>query len=151
MKGKNATKVGLEIVRAVLLKKLAGDDAMKVYEEIQLEACAAADFEAANRAAKDRVKRRFIVLSAEGRVDALGNGSGWVLGVPEDGGFDAQAAVRRAACEFNRTPAGRRMPVKSIAEALEFVPARFFKNEGVQVKTKQETEILATKGEVYEK
>ena len=75
--------------------------------------------------------------------------TGWVLQLPEDDSLRGlQEQVHKAAYDFNQTPKGRRMPVKSIGEACEAVPARIFKEHNVWVKTKEPVYILKTDNQI---
>lgn len=63
--------------------------------------------------------------------------SGWVLQVPDgDNLADLWERVHRAVSNFNNSPKGRKIPVKTVAEAFEFVPARFWKEQKIWIKTK---------------
>jgi len=69
--------------------------------------------------------------------------TGWVLQMPEeDSPAILEGQIHKAAYDFNQTPKGRRMPVKTIGEACESVPARIFKEHQVWVKTKEPVLIL---------
>ena len=58
--------------------------------------------------------------------------------------LDVQNSVIRAAYEFNTTKKGRLLPVKTIGEAMENVPAKHFKEAQVWVKTKEPVLLLKT-------
>jgi len=69
--------------------------------------------------------------------------TGWVLQMPEEASpAILEGQIHKAAYDFNQTPKGRRMPVKTIGEACESVPARIFKEHQVWVKTKEPVLIL---------
>jgi len=75
--------------------------------------------------------------------------TGWVVQIPEDDTpLSAEERLVRAAYEFNTTPKGRRMPVKTIAEACESVPARLTKEQQVWVKTKEPVYLLRTNNDI---
>lgn len=62
---------------------------------------------------------------------------GWVVQIPEDDGVQvAPSKIVKAAYEFNATPKGRRMPVETIGEACEAIPAKFFKEQNIWIKSK---------------
>lgn len=62
---------------------------------------------------------------------------GWVVQIPEDAGVQvAPSKIVKAAYEFNATPKGRRMPVETIGEACETIPAKFFKEQNIWIKSK---------------
>jgi hypothetical protein len=75
--------------------------------------------------------------------------TGWVLQLPEeDSPAILTGQIHKAAYDFNQTPKGRRMPVKTIGEACESVPARIFKEHQVWVKTKEPVLILKTDNQI---
>ena len=134
-------KIDLDIVKRVLeqnntdIQKLnAIIDDLKLQIQIEEE-------ERANR--PPPVKKQFVVLlaDADGAL-AEKDITGWILQIPED---DSPAVtserIIRATYNYNATPKGRRLPVKTIGEACEVVGPKFMKEENVWVKTK--TNILA--------
>jgi len=52
--------------------------------------------------------------------------------------------IIKSAYDYNRSPKGRRMPVLSIGEALEVIPARIFKARRIRVQTKDPVIIAKT-------
>jgi hypothetical protein len=75
--------------------------------------------------------------------------TGWVLQVPEDASV-ATVGERtlKAAYGFNASRKGRLLPVKTIGEAYESVPSRYFKETELWVKTKTPVQILRTDNEL---
>lgn len=75
--------------------------------------------------------------------------TGWVLQVPEDASL-ATIGERtlKAAYGFNASRKGRLLPVKTIGEAYESVPARYFKDSELWVKTKIPVQVLRTDNEL---
>lgn len=92
------------------------------------------------------VKKQFAILVSdpEGRIEGA-ELTGWVLQIPEE---ESPALLTekifRAAYEFNATPKGSRFPVQTVGEACESVTARFFKEQGAWVKTKEPVRIIRT-------
>lgn len=91
------------------------------------------------------VKKQFavIIADADGRVKAgleavgLDALTGWIIQLPEcDSVMTAAPRIIEAAHHFNTTKKGRLMPVQTVGEACENVPARLFKEQQVWVKTK---------------
>lgn len=87
-----------------------------------------------------KVAKEYVVLfpknSDENLIPSEGT-FGWVLQILEgDSPSDVPAKVIAAANDFNGSRKGRKCPVNTVGEALESVPARFFKPHGVWVKTK---------------
>jgi hypothetical protein len=117
-----------------------------------------AEIEASDEEEKaPQVKKQFVILvsdPAERPIDTnVGEGefigSGWVLQVEEDSDpLNAVERLVKAAYEFNITPKGRRMPVKTIAEVCEHVSARVTKEQNVWIKTKEPVYVLRTGGKV---
>lgn len=141
-------KVDMELVKLTLQRReeLDARAVAQILEELDFEVRAGKEESAA-----PREKMRFLAITRAGSADRDGNSEGWIVQVPERADFDAPAAIRAAARDFNDSPRGRKLPVKSLAEAFEFAPARHFKARNVRVKTKQPVEFLAMKGEIYEK
>lgn len=88
------------------------------------------------------VKKQFVFLIADGAgrfaalmaTEAL---TGWVVQIPEDvSPMSAPSRIKDSAHAFNSTKRGRIMPVQTIGEACENVPAKITKENGVWIKTK---------------
>ncbi len=97
-----------------------------------------------------RVPKQFAILISdpEGNIPST-DFTGWVLQMPEeDSPAILEGQIHKAAYDFNQTPKGRRMPVKSIGEACEVVPARILKEHQLWVKTKEPVIILKTNNEI---
>lgn len=92
------------------------------------------------------VKKQFAVLVSdpENRLPTT-DFVAWVLQIPEvESVVTTLDRVQRAAYDFNTTKKGRLMPVKTIGEALEHIPAKMFKEGEVWVKTKTPVLMLRT-------
>lgn len=91
------------------------------------------------------IKKQFVFLLSDpdGRMPKH-DFVGWVLQIPEE---ESPATtldrVFRSSYDFNTTQKGRLLPVKTVGEAIENVPAKFFKETEVWVKTK--TPVLVIK------
>jgi hypothetical protein len=71
--------------------------------------------------------------------------AGWVVQIPEnESPVTTQERIIQAAHDFNAGKKGRLLPVKTIGEALENVPAKHFKDAEVWVKTKTPVLLLKT-------
>ena len=96
------------------------------------------------------VKKQFCLLVSdpEGRLPK-DDFTGWVLQIPEnESPATTLERVIRAAYEFNTTKKGRLLPVKTVGEALENVPAKHFKETEVWVKTKTPVLVVRTDNEI---
>lgn len=71
--------------------------------------------------------------------------AGWVLQLPEEASpLSLQERVHKAAYDFNATRRGRKLPVETMGEAFENVPAKNFKEVEVWVKSKTPVLVLST-------
>ncbi|MBI5691249.1 MAG: hypothetical protein HZC55_14285 [Verrucomicrobia bacterium] len=96
------------------------------------------------------IKKQFVILVSdpEGRLPKQ-DFVGWVLQIPENESVaTTQERVFRGAYDFNTTKKGRLLPVKTVGEAIENVPAKFFKEADVWVKTKTPVLMLRTDNEI---
>lgn len=140
-------KVDLELVKMILQRNdLELRLVSQIIEDLNLEM--------KNQVDEDEklpvVKKQFVILVSDPNNELKDkNFTGWVLQIPEeDSPYVTQERLIRAAYEFNSTPKGRRMPVKSIGEVCEVVPARILKEQKVYVKTKEPVLILSTDNSV---
>ena len=91
-------------------------------------------------------KKQFVILVSdpEGQMPEQ-ELAGWVLQIPEEASaLSVQERVHKAAYDFNATLRGRKLPVESMGEAFETVPAKGFKEVEVWVKTKTPVLVLTT-------
>jgi hypothetical protein len=96
------------------------------------------------------VKKEFVLLVSdpEGRLPK-DDFVGWALQIPEnESPATALERIHRAAYEFNTTKKGRLLPVKTIGEAIENVPAKHFKEADVWVKNKTPVLIMKTNNQL---
>lgn len=72
--------------------------------------------------------------------------AGWVVQIPDnDSPVTTMERMFKACYEYNATKKGRLLPVKTVGEAIENVPAKIFKETEVWVKTK--TPVLVIKSD----
>jgi len=96
------------------------------------------------------VKKQFVILVSDpdGKMpkhDLVG----WVLQIPDNESVaTTQDRIFRSSYDFNTTKKGQLMPVKTVGEAIENVPAKFFKEADVWVKTKTPVLVLKTDNEI---
>ncbi|MEX0330940.1 MAG: hypothetical protein AB3N64_05895 [Puniceicoccaceae bacterium] len=97
-----------------------------------------------------RIPKQFtILISDPERTLPNTDLTGWILQLPEeDAPMTVEGQIHKAAYDFNQTPKGRRMPVKTIGEACEAVPARIFKEHQLWVKTKEPVLVLRTDNQI---
>lgn len=96
------------------------------------------------------VKKQFAILIADpdGKLPQS-EFTGWVLQIPEDASVtSAPERIHKAAYDFNTTRKGRMMPAKTVADAIENVPAKHFTEQQVWVKTKAPVFMMTTDNEI---
>jgi len=138
-------KVELEMLKRVLQRNdLDVRQVSQIMEDISKE------LEKEDEPKPPPVKKQFAVLVSDpqgklANVDL----SGWVLQIPEEENPKmVTEKIFRAAYDFNASPKGRRFPVQSVGEACETVTARFFKEQGAWVKTKEPILIVRTDNKI---
>lgn len=137
-------KVDLELVKMVLTRnevetRLVAD----IIKEIQQESAAETDEEK-----EPVVKKQYVVIvyDPEGQLEGM-ELTGSIVQIPEDESvYTAVERLHRAGYEFNTTKKGRRMPVKTVGEVCEHVPARIAKEQKIWIKHKEPCFLLRTDG-----
>lgn len=143
-------KVDLELVKLVAQRQpdLSAEQIARLIEDLSFEARAADDAEEKTPA----VKKQFVVIVSDphGEIAALGKDfTGWVVQIPEDDNpAVALERLHNGAYDFNRTPKGRRLPLKTVAEACEFGSAKIFKEHKVWVKTKEPVPVVLSDNKI---
>lgn len=132
---------------AEILKRNDLDPALlrQIIEEMNLAAQPEVDEEKA-----PAVKKQYSILISDpdGKLPSA-EFTGWVLQIPEDASVtSAPERVHKAAYEFNTTKKGRMMPVKTMADAIENIPAKRFNEQQVWVKTKAPVFVVTTDNEI---
>ena len=96
------------------------------------------------------VKKQFVILVSDpDRKLPKHDFVGWVLQIPENESVaTTQERIFRGAYDYNTTKKGRLLPAKTVGEAVESVPAKFFKEAEVWVKTKTPVLMLKTDNEI---
>ena len=96
------------------------------------------------------VKKQFVILVSDPN-GIIGDNDlvGWVTQIPEmDSPLTVEERICRAAYDFNASPRGRKIPVTSIGEACEAVPAKHFKEAGVAIKNKTPVSVIVTNNQI---
>jgi hypothetical protein len=96
------------------------------------------------------VKKQFVILVSDpdGKLPKH-DFVGWVLQIPDTESVATTLdRIFRSSYDFNTTKKGRLMPVKTVGEAMEHVPAKAFKEADVWVKTKTPVLMLKTDNEI---
>ncbi|MEO0797454.1 MAG: hypothetical protein AAFX93_20060 [Verrucomicrobiota bacterium] len=96
------------------------------------------------------IKKQFVVVVSD--PDEVLQGkvlTGWVVQIPEeDSPHVVEERLFSLAHEYNMTKKGRRIPVKTVAEVCENVPARLQKEAKAWVKTKEPVYVFPTKNRI---
>lgn len=107
--------------------------------------------EAEERALKPpAVKKQFVILVSDpdGKLEEH-EMVGWVLQIPEDlSPTNVGILVQSAVYDYNATPKGRRMPVETVGEAFEVIPAKFFSEKFTWIKTKLPVQVCGIKNQI---
>lgn len=140
-------KVDLELVKLVLQRnELDIRLVSQIVEDINGEVAAMDDEEEK----VPPVKKQFVILVSDPHGELPDKDFvGWVLQVPEeDTWVDAVQRLERSAYEFNTSKKGRRMPIRTIAEACEHLSGKFTAEQRVWIKTKEPVYVLRTGGKI---
>jgi hypothetical protein len=130
-------KVTIEQIEATLREqKIDPKVIIKIVNDLE----AAAQEEKADRAATGkRPKSQFVLLSTT-------LGLGYALQVEAEAApTEILPRIQAAATDFNQSKRGRKVPVSTVGEALEHLPAKWFKTtdgKKLAVKTRQAVPIL---------
>lgn len=132
---------------AEILKRNDLDPALlrQVIEEMNLAVQPEVDKEP-----EPRTKKQFSILISDplGKLPS-GEFTGWVIEIPENASVTSGLGrIHKAAYEFNTTKKGRMMPAKTMADAIENVPAKHFKEQQVWIKTKSPVFMVTTDNEI---
>ncbi len=133
---------------AEILKKNHIDPAVlrRVVEEMNL----AVQPDPGEGEAAPPVKKQFVILVSDpGDKLPKSDFTGWVLQIPEDESpASVQERLLKAAYDYNASKKGRLYPAKTVGDALEGVPAKFFRETELWVKTKEPVTVLRTDNEI---
>ena len=100
----------------------------------------------ADQAPEPIVKKQHVILISDPEGHIAGHDfAGFVLQIPEtESPVTTLERIYRGAYEYNASKKGRLLPVKTVGEAIESVPAKFFKEAEVWAKTKFPVLVLTT-------
>lgn len=139
-------KVDIDIVKAVLQR--AEIDARKtaqIIDDINFESKMLDKSEDK----EPPCKKEFVVIYNPNAIDELSRGAAWILQIPKtDDPNEALQRLEAAARDFNLTPKGRRMPLKTVSEACEFCSKKILKEHKVWVRTAEPVLMLPTLGKI---
>jgi len=96
------------------------------------------------------VKKQYVIVVSdpEGKLPK-GDFTGWVIQIPENvSPSTTPDRVFKAVYDFNASKKGQLLPVKTVGEAFESVPAKHYKEAELWVKTKEPVIVLRTNNEI---
>ncbi len=133
---------------AEILKKADISPAIlrRVIEEMNL----AAQPDGGNEDKPPAVKKQFAILVSDpdGKLPKH-DFVGWILQLPESESVATTLdRIFRSAYDYNTTKKGQLMPVKTVGEAIEVIPAKAFKEADLWIKSKTPVLVLKTDNEI---
>lgn len=142
-------KVDIELVEAALkLEDLDSQKRSQIMNRIKSESEAIKS----DKGKEPTVKKQFVIVVNDpyGKIVSTGmDFSGWVVQIPEDDSpKTAIAKINQAASDFNCTPKGRKMPLKTVAEFFEFGSPKINKESKLWAKTKEPVLVCLTNGKI---
>lgn len=128
------SKIEINKVAEILKKNKADPKLLRtVVEEMNLLVQADSAEDAAPAVKKQNV---ILISNPDGRLPT-DDFVGWVLQIPDnESPLTTLGRIYRATYDFNASKKGRLYPAKTVGEALENVPGKFFKETELWVKTK---------------
>jgi hypothetical protein len=96
------------------------------------------------------VKKQFVILVSdpEGRMPKA-DFTGWVLQIPEsESPASTGERIFKGAYDYNASKKGRLYPAKTVGDAVENVPGKFFREAELWVKTKTPVLLVRTDNEI---
>ena len=140
------SKIEINVVAGCMKKHAIDPATMRaILEELNFEAQPEPGEEKA-----PAIKKQFVVVVSdpEGKMPKC-DFVAWVLQIPEsESPATTEARIHRAAYDYNTTKKGRLLPVQTVGEALESIPAKAFKECEVWVKTKTPVLVVKTSNEI---
>jgi len=136
-------KVDLELVRRIMQRNAIDvQQTSQVINDLETQL----EIEKAENEKPPPVKKQHVVLISDPKGEFMGKDfAAWVVQIPEeDAPQSAEEKIHRAAYEFNLTPKGRRLPVETMGEACEMIPARLTKEQDLWIKTKEAVLVVRT-------
>src|SRR6218665_792939 len=137
-------KVDIELVKMVLTRnevdtRLVADIIKEIKEETKTDD---------DEEKEPEIKKQYVVVVYDPENELAGKEfTGSIVQIPEDESvYTAVEKLHRAGYEFNTTKKGRRMPVKTVGEVCENVPARIAKEQKIWIKHKEPCFLLPTDG-----
>ena len=141
-------KIDIETLKFILqrnepdIRKIA-----EIMQEVEMEIKAEEEEKALR---PPPIKKQFVMMVSDPdgslkKKDIVG----WIAQIPEDDDIaTASSRIHGAAYDFNTTPKGIRMPVETVGEACEIIPAKFFKEQNIWIKSKTPLLVLPIENKI---
>jgi hypothetical protein len=96
------------------------------------------------------VKKQHIILVSDPNGNMPKHDlTGWVLQIPEnESPASVEERLLKGTYDYNASKKGRLYPAKTVGDAIEAVPAKFFREVELWVKTKEPVLVLRTDNEI---
>jgi hypothetical protein len=96
------------------------------------------------------VKKQFIILVSDpAEKMPKGDLTGWVLQIPEnESPASVQERLFKGAYDYNASKKGHLYPARTVGDAVESVPGKYFREVELWVKTKTPVLVLRTDNEI---
>ena len=144
-----STKIEINIVAGAMQKHAIDPEVMRaILEDLNREA--EGDDTGAEK--PPHIKKQFVIVISdpENRLPKT-DFVGWVVQIPDsESPSTTVERIVRTAHDFNASKRGRLLPVQTVGETLESAQARFFKENGVWVKSKTPVLVVKTTNEIRE-
>jgi hypothetical protein len=144
-----STKIEINIVAGAMQKHAIDPEVMRaILEDLNREA--EGDDTGAEK--PPHIKKQFVIVISdpENRLPKT-DFVGWVVQIPDsESPSTTVERIVRTAHDFNSSKRGRLLPVQTVGECIESAQARFFKENGVWVKSKTPVLVVKTTNEIRE-
>ncbi len=144
---KHMPKIEVSAVAEILKKNLLDPKLLRqVIEEMNL----AVQPDEGDGETPPALKKQFVILVSdpEDRFPKF-DFVGWILQIPESESVaTTQERIFRGAYDYNVSKKGRLFPATTVGEALENIPAKFFKEADLWAKTKTPVLVLKTDNKI---
>ena len=144
-----STKIEINIVAGAMQKHAIAPEVMAaILEDLNREA----EGDEMGEPKPPHVKKQFVIVISdpENRLPKT-DFVGWVVQIPDsESPSTTVERIVRTGHDFNSSKRGRLLPVQTVGETLESAQARFFKENGVWVKSKTPVLVVRTTNEIRE-
>lgn len=109
----------------------------KIISDLQQTAKLEAEERKAEQGEQKKQKFVLVVSDPAGEAASL-ELAGYAVTIDDDAAeFSVPEKIRAAVADYSRSKRGRRIPVKTLGEAFENIPAKYFKKQGIIIKHRE--------------